>query len=106
MGGTRFTACRGGTDLGYVEVDTAISGPGRILGRPDWADVGNLHVVPEHRRRGIGSCLLGEAGDWLRLARVPRLFDYCAPDDAGYRAFLERCGFRLLTRTAREWDLR
>lgn len=106
VSGTRFTARRGGADVGYVEVDTAFGGPGRIVGRGDWADVGNLHVVPEHRRRGIGSWLLGEAGDWLRLARVSRLLDYVVLPDDGYRAFLERCGFRLLTRTAREWDLR
>jgi hypothetical protein len=46
------------------------------------------------------------AGDWLRLARVPRLLDYCTPDEADHRAFLEHHGFRLLTRTAREWELR
>jgi GNAT superfamily N-acetyltransferase len=106
VAGTRFTARLEGADVGYVEVDTTISGPGRIASRGDWADIGNLHVAPSHRRRGIGSWLLGEAGDWLRLARVPRLLDYSDPDDAGYRAFLESQGFRLLTRTAREWELR
>ena len=104
--GTRFTARQGDADVGYVEVDTGIGGTGTIASPGGLADVGNLHVDPAHRRRGIASALLGEAADWLRLAGVSRLLDYTAPDDAGYRAFLEHCGFRLLTRTAREWDLR
>jgi GNAT superfamily N-acetyltransferase len=65
-----------------------------------------VHVGPAHRRRGIGSWLLGETGDWLRLARVSRLLDYCASDDAWYREFLDAQGFRLLTRPARRWELR
>jgi ribosomal protein S18 acetylase RimI-like enzyme len=53
----------------------------------------------------VGTSLLGEAAEWLRLARVPRLLDYATPDDTGHVAFLERLGFRRLTETAREWTL-
>jgi GNAT superfamily N-acetyltransferase len=106
VAGTRLTARLDGRAVGHVEVDTGIDGPGRITERGGWADVGNLHVEQGHRRRGIGSWLLGEAGDWLRLARVSRLLDYASPEEAGRRAFLGHCGFRLLARTAREWDLR
>jgi GNAT superfamily N-acetyltransferase len=106
VAGTRFTARLDGGDVGHVEVDAGIDGPGRITSGGGWADVGNLHVEPAYRRRGIGSWLLGEAGDWLRLAGVARLLDYGPPDDAGHRAFLAHHGFRLLTRTARDWELR
>ena len=65
----------------------------------------------EVRRRGVGSWLLGQAADWLRLAQVTRLLDYAwleGTDPAGqsyddYRAFLPAVGFRELTRTARGW---
>ena len=103
--GTRFTAWRDGVALGYVEMDTGVTGAGRFTGQEGWADVGNLHVVDGYRRRGIATWLLGEAGEWLRLARVHRLLDYAAPDDAGYLAFLERMGFRRLTETVRQWEL-
>ena len=76
-----------------------------------WADVGNLHVAAPYRRRGVGSWLLGQAADWLRLAQVTRLLDYAwleGTDPTGqdyddYRAFLPAVGFRELTRTARGW---
>jgi GNAT superfamily N-acetyltransferase len=83
----------------------------RLSRHAGWADVGNLHVVALYRRRGVGSWLLGQAADWLGLARVSRLLDYawlegtdpggCRYDD--YRAFLPAVGFRELTRTARGW---
>jgi GNAT superfamily N-acetyltransferase len=106
VAGTRFTAQGDGVAVGHVEVDTAIVEPARITSGDGWADVGNLYVAPTYRRRGIGTWLLGEAADWLRLARVPRLLDYTEPGEAGYVAFLEHLGFRRLTATAREWELR
>jgi GNAT superfamily N-acetyltransferase len=105
VAGTRFTARLDTADVGYIEVDTGIGGTGRIAADAGWADVGNLHVDPAHRRHGIGTRLLAEVGAWLRLARVPRLLDYAAPDEPEHRAFLEHHGFRLLTRTYRDWHL-
>ena len=105
VAGTRFTAHLHGSVVGYVEVDTTLGGAARITALDGWADVGALHVEPEYRRRGIGTWLLGEAGDWLRLARVPRLLDYSAPDEQGYVAFVEHLGFRRLTETSRAWVL-
>ena len=105
VAGTRFTARHDGVDAGYIEVDTNIAGTGRLAGHDGWADIGNLHVDPAHRRRGIGTRLLAEVGDWLRLARIPRLLDYATPDEPDHRAFLEHHGFLLLTRTHRDWQL-
>jgi GNAT superfamily N-acetyltransferase len=105
IAGTRFTARLDGGAVGYVEVDTGISGAGRIAHDEGWADMGNLPVDPAHRRRGIGTRLLAEVGDWLRLARAARLLDYATPDETDHLAFLERHGFRMLTRTYRVWDL-
>lgn len=103
--GTRLAAVRDDCVAGFVEVDTGIGGSGAIAGHPGWADVGNLWVQEADRRRGIGSWLLGEAAEWLRLGRVDRLLGYAGPDDTAVLGFLERSGFRRLTETARDWDL-
>jgi len=110
INGCRLSAALGQEVIGYIEVDTLAEGE-RLSRHAGWADVGNLHVVPPYRRRGVGSWLLGQAADWLGPARVSRLLDYawlegtdpggCRYDD--YRAFLPTVGFRELTRTARGW---
>ena len=110
INGCRLSAVLGEEVIGYIE--TEILDRGERLSRPcGWADVGNLHVVAGYRRRGVGSWLLGQAADWLRLAQVTRLLDYAwleGSDPTGqryddYRAFLDAVGFRELTRTARGW---
>ena len=106
MNGTRLSAVVGGQVVGYIEVDIFEDGE-RLPRHGGWADIGNLHVTPDYRRRGVATWLLGEAGGWLQLAHVTRLLDYASletgPDDAGYRAFLAASGFTELTRTQRGW---
>jgi ribosomal protein S18 acetylase RimI-like enzyme len=75
------------------------------------ADVGNLHVAEQHRRRGVGRWLLSQAADWLSAADVDRLLSYAwlegtdpgGRDYADDRAFLRAAGFQELTRTRRGW---
>ena len=110
INGCRLSAVLGEEVIGYIE--TEVLDAGERMGRHGgWADVGNLCVAAPYRRRGVGSWLLGQAADWLRLAQVTRLLDYAGldgTDPAGpgyddYRAFLPAVGFRELTRTARGW---
>ena len=89
--------------VGYPEVQQR-GDAGRLVTQHGFADIGNLHVKPAHRRRGIASWLLGQAADWLHLGHLDRLLDYCSPDDKGYRAFLQRAGFHPLTCTTRGWE--
>jgi GNAT superfamily N-acetyltransferase len=110
INGCRLSAVLGGEVIGYIETEILDKGE-RLSRHGGWADVGNLHVVPGYRRRGVGSWLLGQAADWLRLAQVSRLLNYAwleGTDGTGqsyddYRAFLPAVGFRELTRTARGW---
>ena len=108
--GCRFSAVLGDDVIGYIEVE--VFDEGELLTRTaGWADVGNLRVSEPYRRQGVGSWLLGQAADWLRLAHVDRLLDYAwleGTDPGGvsyedYRAFLPAVGFRQLTLTRRGW---
>ena len=110
MSGTRLSGVLDEEVIGYIEVE--VVSDGERLPRHGWlADVGNLRVTERYRRRGVATWLLGQAGEWLRLAQVERLLDYAwlagrdaaGCDYTGYRAFLAAVGFRELTRTQRGW---
>jgi GNAT superfamily N-acetyltransferase len=108
--GCRLSAVLGQDVIGYLEVETLDEGE-RLARHGGWADIGNLRVSQQYRRRGVGSWLLGQAADWLQLAHVDRILDYAwleGTDPGGlsyddYRAFLPAVGFRELTRTQRGW---
>jgi GNAT superfamily N-acetyltransferase len=104
VNGTRFTAVVDGVDAGYLEVESLADGE-RLARLAGWADVGNLFVQKEFRRRGIARQLFGVAASWLSLGGVERLLTYASPDDAAELALYERLGFVELTRTARGWSL-
>lgn len=101
VNGTRITAVLGETEVGYIEVDTTLDAGPRVSRAGSWADVGNLWVEPEHRRRGLGTWLVGQAAGWLELGETARLLDYADSEEEGYSAFLLAVGFTVLTRTAR-----
>jgi GNAT superfamily N-acetyltransferase len=105
INGTRFAAHYGDELVGFVEIDTNLEEAVRLARLGGWADIGNLRVGEEHRRRGVATWLVGHAADWLRLARIDRVLAYAEPEpehEAGI-GLLERVGFRELTRTARGW---
>jgi GNAT superfamily N-acetyltransferase len=108
--GTRLSAVLGEDVAGYIETEIFEAGE-RLPRHWGWADVGNLHVAEQHRRRGVATWLLGQAVGWLQLAQVERLLTYAwldgkdptGQDYAGYRAFLTASGFSELSRTKRGW---
>ena len=110
INGTRVSAVLGQEAIGYVETEI-FDERERLPRRGGWADLGNLHVAPGYRRRGVATWLLRQVGEWLRLAQVERLLGYAyaeGRDQAGqdygdYRAFLAASGFLELTRTRRGW---
>jgi GNAT superfamily N-acetyltransferase len=102
INGTRLSAVRGDDVLGYVEVE-ALGDAGSLPRHGGWADIGNLDVVAEHRRHGIGTWLIAQAADWLHLARIDRVLAYAWPEQEDSTAFLGAVGFRELTRTSRGW---
>ncbi len=110
INGCRLSAVLDDQVIGYIEVEILDEGE-RVARHGGWADVGNLHVAEQHRRRGVATWLLAQAADWLTLANVDRLLDYAwleGTDPGGlsydsYRGFLPTAGFRELTRTRRSW---
>jgi GNAT superfamily N-acetyltransferase len=103
INGTRLYGHLGDKLVGYIEVETNLAEGGRLAHLGGWADVGNLHVDEAWRRRGVATWLVGQAADWLRLARVDRLLDYAWPKEEDRLALLRQVGFRELTRTTRGW---
>jgi GNAT superfamily N-acetyltransferase len=102
INGTRFSAVLDDEAIGFVEVE-AFSEAGRVPRHSGLADIGNLQVSEQHRRRGVATWLIGHAADWLRLGRVDRLLDYAWPEQEDCTGFLDAVGFRELTRTQRGW---
>jgi len=110
INGTRLSAVLGAEVIGYIEVEVIEEGE-RLSRHGGWADVGNLHVTLQHRRRGVATWLLGQAAGWLRLAQAERLLGYAwlegqdptGQDYTANRAFLVASGFTELTRTRRGW---
>jgi GNAT superfamily N-acetyltransferase len=101
VNGTRIWALVEDEVVGFIEVDTNLGEGNRAAGISAWADVGNLQVGEPYRRVGIGSWLVAQAADWLRLAGVERLIDYADAEDRQAISFLLSNGFRELTRTIR-----
>jgi GNAT superfamily N-acetyltransferase len=105
VNGTRLSAMVGDHEVGFIEVemlDEAVRAPRFAR----WADVGNLQVVEQHRRCGVATWLLAQAGAWLRLGGVECLLDYGRAEHEDGRAFLLAVGYRELTRTSRGWRFR
>jgi GNAT superfamily N-acetyltransferase len=110
LNGTRLSGVLDGEVIGYIEVEIRAEGE-RLARQGGWADVGNLRVGEQHRRRKVATWLLGQAAGWLDLAHVDRLLDYSyleGADAAGqthhdYRAFLDALPFTVLTTTRRGW---
>jgi GNAT superfamily N-acetyltransferase len=75
INGTRLSAVLGEKAIGYIETET-LQGAERLSRHGGWADIGNLHVTEQHRRRGVATWLLGRAADWLQLAQAERLLTY------------------------------
>jgi GNAT superfamily N-acetyltransferase len=110
LNGTRLSGVLDGEVIGYIEVDIRAEGE-RLARQGGWADVGNLHVSEQYRRRKVATWLLGQAAGWLDLAHVDRLLDYSYLEGADvtgqsyddYRAFLDALPFTVLTTTRRGW---
>lgn len=61
-----------------------------------FGSVQNLGVVPEHRNRGLGSCLLGHALDGFRKAGLEHVHLEVTADNHGAVRLYRSVGFRIV----------
>ena len=102
---TRFAARLEGEVLGFLHVRDDLTRGGSMSRLTGWSDMWELYVEPGHRSRGIGTWLVEQAVDWLRLGRTERILVTLSGDDveAGVDRFLARFGWRAIGRTRRGW---
>jgi GNAT superfamily N-acetyltransferase len=105
INGTRLSATLGDEILGFIEVETDFTMGGTLSRFAGWADIGNLCVREQDRRRGVGTWLVAHAAEWLRLGRVERLLTYVENGHDDELAFSLAVGFHELTTTRRGWVL-
>ncbi|MDG4806432.1 GNAT family N-acetyltransferase [Micromonospora sp. WMMD1120] len=75
MGWTAFVAEVDGQVVGWVSAQCST-----WTSTPNFGEVSNLHVHPEHRRRGIGTALLTAATEHLRPLDIRRVRTMALPD--------------------------
>jgi len=100
---TRFSARLGDELIGFVDLATDMTSGGTLSRLAGWGELDTLWVEEAHRRRGIGTWLVGHAADWLRLGHDDRFIAYCSPEQTGELEFMARLGFRELVRTECYW---
>ena len=98
--GVRFTALLDGEEVGLCECVVDLDAGGALPALGGWAELSEMRVAEEWRNRRVGSWLVGEAVDWLRLCRRDRIILVVDEDDerAGAGRFYRRFGWRVLTR--------
>ena len=103
--GAAFTAVVGDREIGLLEVDDDFTRNGTMLRCDGWADVSNLTVAPDFRRKGIATWLLQHAAEWLRLGATRNLIAYLGDDelDSDQAHWYRAVGFTELNRTRRGW---
>ena len=88
-----FLAKSDGLDVGSVAAGVLPAHPHRAWTR--------LTVLPEHRRRGVGTALYRTVSDWLREQGIDRIRGPVGEDDPESLAFVERRGFTESERNGR-----
>jgi GNAT superfamily N-acetyltransferase len=79
--------------LGYVDRILAGSGYAAIRGHRPKIGFGLITVLPEHRRRGLGTAFYRLISHWGREHELEALDVVCPEDDPESIAFAERRGF-------------
>jgi GNAT superfamily N-acetyltransferase len=106
--GAAFTAMLGDREIGLLEIDDDFTRHGSMLRNDGWADISNVHVAEDFRRRGVATWLLGHAAVWMRLGGSRNLIGYLSEDELGSaeHGWYLANGFVELNRTRRGWTRR
>lgn len=85
---------RAGARLWVAEWDGAVIGYAAVWAVLDQAELGNVAVAPEHRRRGVASMLVETVLRWLEQRRVREVFLEVRASNRAAQRLYERHGFQ------------
>ncbi|MGH2560705.1 MAG: GNAT family N-acetyltransferase [Thermomicrobiales bacterium] len=96
---TRLSALLDGQEIGRCDVQSDLSRSGMLPALRGWGWLTDLRIEEPWRNRGVGSCLVGHAVQWLRLAACDRvvLSVDAASEAAGAGRFYQRLGWDVFT---------
>ena len=102
---TQFAAELEGKRIGYVNVRADLTRGGTLSCLAGWADMWEIEVEPEYRRRGVATWLVRQAVAWLRLGGATRMLAPAAPDmpTPDLERFWACFGWHEIARTRRGW---
>ncbi len=103
VAGPRLGARLAGELIGFVDLSSDLTGGGALSRLAGWAEIDSLWVDEPYRRQHVGTWLMAQAAEWLRLGHADRLVAYCAAGQHDVRAFASRVGFGVLAHTERGW---
>lgn len=104
-GDTAFCAVFGGGEIGYCAIRTDLTDGGQIAPLARWAMLADFDVDEARRNRGVGTWLLQQALEWMRLAGCDRIVFAVSEDEEGVRAgrLYRRFGWSALAHLEKEW---
>lgn len=76
-----------------VAIGRVARGSGAVPGDDEWAGVTNIWVSPAHRRRGLGSVVMGALLEWAAERGATTAYLQVHADNEAARAAYERLGF-------------
>lgn len=102
---TSFSAVLDGEVVGYVNVRDDLTRGGTLARMAGWAEMREIRVEPEYRRRGVATWLVRSAVAWARLGGATRMVAVAAPDmdEPGIERFYARFGWHEIGRCRRGW---
>ncbi len=105
--GFGFSAMHKWREIGWCECIPDLTQGGLLPALKGWAELSELFIEEDWRGQGIGTWLMGQAVEWLRLAGCDRIAFSVAADDEGRGAgrFYERMGWNAFTRLKTGWSL-
>lgn len=104
-GETAFCAVFGASEIGHCAFRTDLTDGGQIAPLARWAMLADFDVDAAWRNRGVGTWLLQQAVQWMRLAGCDRVVLGVSEDEEGVRARqpYRRFGWSALAHLEKEW---
>jgi GNAT superfamily N-acetyltransferase len=103
--GTRFTVWLEDQRIGHCECVLDLTEGDALPALRGWAELAEIEIEPQCRRRGIGTWLVQHAVEWLRFGRCDRIILAVSAEAeaSGADRFYQRFGWSRLARQTKQW---